>query len=700
MSDVKETVLLKVEIDKQSAEAQLIAVNKSLLDNKKAATDLAAAYKKGTITQEEFVKENIKLQSTIKSQQQQSATLTKVIQTESNSRNALKLRVGELAREYDNLNTKSAAGAKRADELTKELKQLNDEINKGSKSAGLFKDQIGNYPAQFGEAAQGIKVAGVSIGEIGEKIGSFLNPATATVAVIGALSAAYASSTVGAKDLAYAQNNLASAFGLATNKFGEFISSAEDGEGLFSRLSKYFNAGLFGADIADQAEFLASSVERLEDLERDLLDVRAENNDRLETNQELLTEINEEQTTYVQKVKDAGAIIENIKKNRDGLLLVETQELSILKSRLALDKNNEEKLTAVKEKEREISAIRKDGTKQIERTQKLLDNINEAEAKRIEANKVRIAQFTKEAGAFIKASDEAQLEKMSNLTAADFGEGDKTSPNTKAKDEKDFNDSLKAIYGERADLYNKDTQALIDTTITKRELIQDIENGETTLNEAYDNITSGRADAYNQDAINYVKAQKAKQKANDDFLSAAAGTFQALSALFKKGSEAQKAFALASIIVNEAKAIGSLVATSAETGPAAAATFAIGITEILAGVAAAIAILNEAPSGYAEGGYTGSGGKYEPAGVVHKGEVVWSQKDVAMAGGPAIVDSMRPTAKGYYDGGYVAHQASNETNNALLIANAYKNMPRPVVDLQELAKAQNRLALKEKYATM
>ncbi|HCI7176158.1 TPA: tape measure protein, partial [Acinetobacter baumannii] len=29
--------------------------------------------------------------------------------------------------------------------------------------------------------------------------------------------------------------------------------------------------------------------------------------------------------------------------------------------------------------------------------------------------------------------------------------------------------------------------------------------------------------------------------------------------------------------------------------------------------------------GFAEGGYTGSGGKYEPAGIVHKGEVVWSQ---------------------------------------------------------------------------
>ena len=41
------------------------------------------------------------------------------------------------------------------------------------------------------------------------------------------------------------------------------------------------------------------------------------------------------------------------------------------------------------------------------------------------------------------------------------------------------------------------------------------------------------------------------------------------------------------------------------------------------------------------GGYTGSGGMYEPAGIVHKGEVVWSQADVANAGGVAAVESLR-----------------------------------------------------------
>lgn len=57
--------------------------------------------------------------------------------------------------------------------------------------------------------------------------------------------------------------------------------------------------------------------------------------------------------------------------------------------------------------------------------------------------------------------------------------------------------------------------------------------------------------------------------------------------------------------------------------------------------------------GFSAGGYTGDGGKYEPAGVVHKGEVVWSQTDIARAGGLGVVEAMRRGLRGYVDGGIV-----------------------------------------------
>ena len=89
--------------------------------------------------------------------------------------------------------------------------------------------------------------------------------------------------------------------------------------------------------------------------------------------------------------------------------------------------------------------------------------------------------------------------------------------------------------------------------------------------------------------------------------------------------------------------------------------------------------LNRTPENgtvFADGGYTGPGAKWQPAGVVHKGEVVWSQADVARWGGHGIVDALRQGAPGYADGGPVAVRVpqiyvppvgrSNEETQALL----------------------------------
>lgn len=61
--------------------------------------------------------------------------------------------------------------------------------------------------------------------------------------------------------------------------------------------------------------------------------------------------------------------------------------------------------------------------------------------------------------------------------------------------------------------------------------------------------------------------------------------------------------------------------------------------------------------GWASGGYTGDGGKNTPAGIVHRGEVVWSQADVKAVGGPRRANAMRPTA-GYANGGIVGATSS------------------------------------------
>ena len=54
-----------------------------------------------------------------------------------------------------------------------------------------------------------------------------------------------------------------------------------------------------------------------------------------------------------------------------------------------------------------------------------------------------------------------------------------------------------------------------------------------------------------------------------------------------------------------------------------------------------------------DGGYTGHGGKFEPAGIVHKGEYVLSQEKLRALGGVGAVEGLIHRAKGYSNGGLV-----------------------------------------------
>jgi hypothetical protein len=80
---------------------------------------------------------------------------------------------------------------------------------------------------------------------------------------------------------------------------------------------------------------------------------------------------------------------------------------------------------------------------------------------------------------------------------------------------------------------------------------------------------------------------------------------------------------------------------------------ALGIAAAAAAVAGGMARVAAIRSqGFAEGGYTGPGGKYDEAGIVHKGEGVLSQRDMRALGGPAAFEQFRSSLhRGYADGG-------------------------------------------------
>ena len=125
--------------------------------------------------------------------------------------------------------------------------------------------------------------------------------------------------------------------------------------------------------------------------------------------------------------------------------------------------------------------------------------------------------------------------------------------------------------------------------------------------------------------------------------------------LYKASFAAAKAFAVAKAIMNAPETFSN-VYTSISAIPL------IGpyIAPVMAGAAVAVQVAQASQiksmqmSGFADGGYTGHGGKYEIGGVVHKGEGVLTQEEIAKLGGPSGFFALRDSiANGFADGGLV-----------------------------------------------
>ncbi|HAV4614224.1 TPA: phage tail protein, partial [Acinetobacter baumannii] len=176
---------------------------------------------------------------------------------------------------------------------------------------------------------------------------------------------------------------------------------------------------------------------------------------------------------------------------------------------------------------------------------------------------------------------------------------------------------------------------------------QDYENQKTAIIQA-------AQDQRNQIAAEYAKnAQDIEDKYQQDRLntqiafggqmmgsltSMFGSMFGEQSKAYKIMFAADKAYAIAAAGI----AIQQSIAQAAKVG------FPTNIPLIASAIAQGASIIANIRAikdqGFADGGYTGSGGKYEPAGIVHKGEVVWSQEDIKRWGGVGLVEKMRKSA--------------------------------------------------------
>lgn len=638
MADEQKTVILNLQVDQSKAVKDLEKTEAAILDLKEEQRELNKEYRAGTISQQQYVRENLKLQTAIKKENDQKNTLNKLITTESNSRNALKLRVSQLTKEYDNLNTETAEGIKRSDQLQKELSELNAQITKSSKSAGLFKDQIGNYPQAFGEAAKGINIAGTSVGDLGTKISSFINPATAAVGIITALGSAYARSTIGAKDLEFAQNRLAAATTVATNAFASLISSAEDGQGLFSSLLDGILDRFLPA-ISQVSETVALLQEELEDIGREELEIRANISDRLEENQELLTLIADENETLNSKLNATNAIIANLTNNQAELVSVKEKELKATETLLAFDQQNEDLQTRVLEIKRELAKAQADTEKRIQATIRTQQDLN-----RQIAEEARLRGLVQRQGGRSGAEEQGTLQGSANTpTGSGITQG------------VDFQvDATEQAAQAQANIIDAANKAKFDSTAKYNEMR--VENEKAT-NAALANIAGNAAELFDEST----------------------GAYQILASaqtLISTYTAAQRAF----------EAMAGIPVIGPGLGAAAAA---LAVAQGLQRVAAINGV------GFAEGGYTGDGGKYDVAGVVHKGEYVAPKNVVSSPAAKPHLRALERMRGGYADGGFVTNTNTFEANQSLAMMNMIRMLPAPVVSVVEINRESRRVAVKE-----
>jgi len=540
---------------------------------------------------------------------------------------------GVLKKQTSTYNTlqKSAAGVEtQFDKLIKANQNL-------VKTNQQISGQLSEASKGFKDFAGSINVGGTSLGDLTGKLTAFVNPATLAAGAVSGLASLYLSSAAGARDLESAQNQLSQSFKTIGNDIAELLG-AGGGEGPLSSLATQFNRIVFGLNASVRGQLSASAQQTLKELE--LLEINAKSVAKRALDEaEKLRRLRDDDTkSFADRQKAAEQVLGFIKVREQALVNVQEQRLTALKTLLALDKENLSLQKEVRLAELEIADIRED-------------------------------------------SQGKQTEAINGINALKKEEATKTSElNTALAEEL----RLKSQLAQVNERLSETSESRLDQLETEKVQIKG--TADTSINNAK-KVLATQIDT--SEKIQATKRQEAQTQflLEQQKLANTASVLGQIASLTKQGSNEYKLLASAQATIDTIRA-----ATAALAPPPIGAGPVLG--PILAAITTATGLANIAKIngiGFSEGGYTGSGGKYEPAGIVHKGEVVFNQRDVALMGGPQAVNAMRPTLKGYSDGGVVTAAETAPIRSAF---NKQQNMTI-VASWKEATELNNRIKFKE-----
>lgn len=165
---------------------------------------------------------------------------------------------------------------------------------------------------------------------------------------------------------------------------------------------------------------------------------------------------------------------------------------------------------------------------------------------------------------------------------------------------------------------------------------------------------------------NYQIQTTATQSMFDSVVSIAQTGFGEQSAIYKAAFAASKAYAIAQSLISIQQGIAMAAANPFPYNIAAMASVAAATASIVSNIASV------ADVGFATGGYTGAGGKYQPAGMVHKGEYVFD-KSATNRIGVSNLEALRnggslDATLGKSGYGTGAQNVSNDNSNSVVFS--------------------------------
>lgn len=713
-----EQVIIDVEINNDDARQKTVALTQQIEKQRQELARYRKALKESNGENAEAAQKVAELSQSIKDNNAELRRAQKEANAEANSINALRASINKLNAQRNAVNTSTEEGAKRFSELTDQLKAQRDALNDLSQEAGSFKDNIGNYTESvktafretqfFGVSIQGLETAfnqtrAVLISSV-KSLGAFRLALVATgigafVVVLGSLVAFFTRTQKGIDIVNQKLKGLSAVVSVIIDRFaaaGEALSNISFSDlgdsilsfinGIGQTLLTFFTSlkdlivGVITLD-SDQIEKGSNSFKALVD--------------QIATNtKDTLNGISEDVAAVTEQIAKTNELAQQIEKERQALrdrrIKFITQEAQLNRrieeerEKFARSANQDQQALANVIELINIRTAKQISLKQqelalLDREQALSSNLAEDDEKRAQLAaeiielRARAAAERREAlGQITQLEKTAREQEAKQIEKAADSIG-------KLRDEQSNRDKERAI--DRAEVLIDETNKVVAAQI---KAIDEVNDREQVLTEARKQRFEEEEEARNQ-----------LLGATNDFFSAsveaATKAFGEQSAAARTLIELQKTVSAAQITIDGITEIQGIFKSFSGLGPFGQALAVV--RAAAAAVRTATALSNINSVGFASGGYTGDGGKYQPAGVVHKGEFVVSKAQVKRLGGAKAVSRMTgQPMKGFANGGVVSNSIETSVTESLEInrvSDAIRNMTIAVA-VTDINKAQNK----------